>query len=106
MSIDSLDFKFDESDTRGPAEVSGTCGPFHLDVNCTEKHLDIRLAMKGEGGFDGVLRTSIDKTSPSRNPEEESDDDKYFFFRESFLPAYRQIVAKSVPRDRFVTQDY
>ena len=106
MSIDSLDFKFDESDTRGPAEVSGTCGPFRLDVDCAEKRLDIRLAMKGEGRFDGVLRTSIDKTSPSRNPEEESDDDKYFFFRESFLPAYRQIVAKSVPRDRFVTQDY
>ena len=106
MSIESLGFNFDGSDIRGPAVVFGTCGHLRLEIECSDARLDIRLLMKREAGFAGLLRTMIDKPVSTREAKDDFDGEKWHFFRETFLPAYRHVVTKYVQRDRFVTQDY
>lgn len=105
MSIESLGFDFDGSEIRGPVKVFGTCGLLRLEIECSEARLDIRLSMKREDGFAGLLRTTIDKSASTRDAKEEVDGEKWHFFRETFLPAYRHVVTKYVQRDRFATQD-
>lgn len=106
MSIESLGFNFDGSDIHSPAKVFGMCGLLRLEVECSEARLDIRLSMKREDGFAGLLRTTIDKPASTPDAKENVEGEKWHFFRETFLPAYRHVVTKYVQRDRFVTQDY
>lgn len=105
MSIESLGFNFDGSDIRGPAKVFGTCGLLRLEIESSEDRLDIRLSMKREDGFAGLLRTTIDKPVSTRDAKEDINGEKWHFFRETFLPAYRHVVTKYVQRDRFAARD-
>ena len=106
MSIESLGFDFDGSDIRGPAKVFGTCGLLRLEIDCSVACLDIRLSMKREDGFAGLLRTTIDKPVSPGDAKRDFNGEKWHFFRETVRPAYRHVITKYVQRDRFVTPDY
>ncbi len=86
-------------------EPSPPPGLLRLEIECSEARLDIRLSMKREDGFAGLLRTTIDKPVSTRDAKEEVDGEKWHFFRETFLPAYRHVVTKYVQRDRFAARD-
>ncbi len=114
MSIEKLDFRFDESDIRSPSSLLGKCGRLTMKIDCSEEKLDVNLSADQDNRYRAILQTTIETPALASNPlgavkfgssQLDRNGMKWHMFRETFLPAFRTIVTKYIPRDRFVTRD-